>query len=134
VAGRDISDYDSLIDELDTEITPAGGRGTVITSSSGDGKRRGRRSRSTRRRQDAAPLPARKMSPRTVGQVYTAPDGKRYRPSMFITLTCDSCGKLTDDGTPADPASYDDTRATRDAIHFSALFDRFIQNLRRVLG
>ena len=53
---------------------------------------------------------------------------------MFLTLTCDSYGKVTDDGTPADPGSYDYTRAARDAIHFAALFDRFIQNLRRVLG
>ena len=66
--------------------------------------------------------------------MYTAPDGKQYRPSMFITLTCDSYGKVNNDGTPADPASYDYTRAARDAIHFAALFDRFIQNLRRVLG
>jgi hypothetical protein len=45
--------------------------------------------------------------------VFTAPDGKRYRPSMFLTLTCDSYGKVGDDGTPADPASYDYTRARR---------------------
>ena len=53
---------------------------------------------------------------------------------MFLTLTSDSYGKVTDDGTPADPAAYDYIRAARDAIHFAALFDRFIQNLRRVLG
>ena len=53
---------------------------------------------------------------------------------MFLTLTCDSYGKVNDDGTPADPGSYDYTRAARDALHFSALVDRFIQNLRRVLG
>jgi Replication initiator protein, pSAM2 len=107
----------------------------VTTSQTGrDGKQRVRRSRSTRRRQDAAPLPARKIAPRTVGNVYTAPDGRHYRPSMFLTLTSDSYGKVTDDGTPADPAAYDYIRAARDAIHFAALFDRFIQNLRRVLG
>ena len=72
--------------------------------------------------------------PRTTGKVYTAPDGKTYRPSMFLTLTCDSYGKVADDGTPADPASYDYQRAARDALHFAALFDRFIQNLRRFLG
>ena len=132
--GHDTSEYDALIDELDVEITRAGVRGTVTSSSSGDGERRARRSRSTRRRQDAAPLPARKIAPRTVGKVYTSPDGKRYRPSMFLTLTCDSYGKVHDDGTPVDPASYDYTRAARDAIHFAALVDRFIQNLRRVLG
>ena len=38
------------------------------------------------------------------------------------------------EGTPADPGSYDYTRAARDALHFAALFDRFIQNLRRYTG
>jgi hypothetical protein len=41
--------------------------------------------------------------------VYTSPDGKRYRPSMFLTLTCDSYGKVHDDSTPVDPAGYDYT-------------------------
>ena len=49
-------------------------------------------------------------------------------------LTCDSYGKVRADGTPADPGSYDYQRAARDALHFSALFDRLIQNLRRFLG
>jgi hypothetical protein len=133
-AGQDTTDYDELIDELDIEITRAGVRGKVTTNYSSDGKQRSRRSRSTRRRQDAAPLPARKIAPRTTGRLYTSPDGKKYRPSMFLTLTCDSYGKVLDDGTPADPGSYDYTRAARDAIHFAALLDRFIQNLRRVLG
>jgi hypothetical protein len=49
-------------------------------------------------------------------------------------LTCDSYGKVKDDGTPTDPGTYDYQRAARDALHFSALVDRFIQNLRRALG
>lgn len=49
--------------------------------------------------------------------MYEAPDGKRYRPSMFLTLTCDGYGKVTGDGTPVDPASYDYQRAARDALH-----------------
>jgi len=53
---------------------------------------------------------------------------------MFITLTCSGYGKVGEDGTPVDPDSYDYQRAARDALHFAALFDRFIQNLRRVLG
>ena len=93
-----------------------------------------RRHRTTRRRQDAAPLPRRKIAARTVGKTYTTPDGKRFRPSMFITLTCPSYGRVREDGTPADPAAYDYQRAARDALHFAALFDRFIQNLRRFLG
>ena len=93
-----------------------------------------RRHRSTRRRQDAPDLPRRKVSPRTVGKTYTAPDGKTFRPSLFVTLTCPSYGRVGDDGTPADPAAYDYDRAARDALTFAALFDRFIQNLRRYLG
>lgn len=53
---------------------------------------------------------------------------------MFITLTCDSYGRVSTDGTPTDPSGYDYQRAARDAIHFAALFDRLIQNLRRYLG
>ena len=93
-----------------------------------------RRHRSTRRRQDAPDLPRRKVSPRTVGKTYTAPDGKTFRPSLFVTLTCPSYGRVDQDGTPADPAAYDYDRAARDALTFAALFDRFIQNLRRYLG
>jgi replication initiator protein RepSA/DDE superfamily endonuclease len=51
-SGEDTSDYDQLIDELDIGVTRAGIRGTVTTRRSGDGSQRGRRSRSTRRRQD----------------------------------------------------------------------------------
>ena len=47
---------------------------------------RPRRHRSTRRRQDAAPLPRRTVNARTVGKTYTAPDGKTFRPSLFVTL------------------------------------------------
>jgi len=130
--GEDTTGLDELAAELDTEITRAGVRGTV-TSSKGE-KAKARRSRSTRRRQDTAALPRRKVDARTTGRVYTVPDGKRYRPSMFITLTCDSYGQVRDDGTPADPGSYDYQRAARDALHFAALVDRFIQNLRRTLG
>ena len=53
---------------------------------------------------------------------------------MFLTLTCPSYGRVGEDGTPANPASYDYQRAARDALHFAALFDRFMQNLRRFLG
>jgi hypothetical protein len=131
--GEDTGDLDELLAELDTEITRAGVRGTVTTSTGG-GKTGTRRSRSTRRRQDAPDLPKRKIGPQTIGKVFTAPGGKSYRPSMFLTLTCDSYGKVNDDGTPADPSTYDYQRAARDALQFSALTDRFIQNLRRVLG
>jgi hypothetical protein len=121
---------DEVLAELDTELTRAGVRGNPDVGRK-DG---GRRHRSTRRRQDAPDLPRHKIDPRTTGKVYTSPDGKTYRPSMFVTLTLDSYGKVGEDGTPASPGSYDYQRAARDALHFAALFDRFIQNLRRYLG
>ena len=127
-AGQDTTDLDELVTDLDDEITNAGIRGNVLPA------RPNRRHRSTKRRQDIPDLPRRKISSRTVGKTYTAPDGKTFRPSMFLTLTCPSYGRVRDDGTPADPGSYDYARAARDALAFAALFDRFIQNLRRFLG
>ena len=100
--GQDVTELDELLAELDTDITRAGVRGTVTTSHP-DGKVKTRRSRSTRRRQDTPDLPKRKISPQTIGKVFSAPDGKSYRPSMFFTLTCDSYGKVRDDGTPVAP-------------------------------
>jgi hypothetical protein len=126
--GLDAADLDELLDELDEEISNAGMRGNVLPA------RPQRRHRSTKRRQDASPLPKRTIDSRTVGKTYTAPDGKTFRPSLFITLTCPSYGKVTSVGTPIDPNTYDYTRAARDALHFAALFDRFIQNLRRLVG
>jgi hypothetical protein len=127
-AGTNTTDFDELIAELDTEMTNAGIRGKVAPAQPK------RRHRSTRRRQDAPDLPKRNISPRTIGKIYTAPDGKTFRPSLFVTLTCPSYGRVKDDGTPADPGSYDYDQAARDALAFAALFDRFIQNLRRFLG
>jgi hypothetical protein len=126
-AGHDTSDLDALLAELDGEINAAGMHGKVMPA------RPVRRHRSTRR-QDTPDLPRRKVANRTVGKTYTAPDGKTFRPSLFVTLTCPSYGRVKEDGTPADPGSYDYTGAARDALHFAALFDRFIQNLRRFLG
>ncbi len=126
--GEDTEDFDALNAELDQEITAAGMRGNVLPA------RPIRRHRTTRRRQDAAPLPRRKVAARTVGKTYMAPDGKTFRPSLFVTLTCPSYGRVREDGTPADPAAYGYEQAARDALHFAALFDRFVQNLRRFLG
>ena len=105
-AGQDTGELDELIGELDDEITASGVRGclTPATPEDGEGRPPARRSRSTRRRQDAPDLPKKPVTRRTTGQVYEAPDGTRYRPSMFVTLTCDSYGKVAADGTPADPA------------------------------
>jgi hypothetical protein len=88
------------------------------------------RKRSTRRRQDAPDLPTRTIRKTTLGREYAG----RYRPSMFVTLTCSSYGQVHQDGTPVDPESYDYRRAARDAVHFASLVDRWWQNLRRVVG
>ncbi|MDF2091086.1 replication initiation protein [Knoellia sp. 3-2P3] len=94
-----------------------------------------RRVRSTRRRQDAPGLPRVPMEDRTTGQAFTAPDGTCYRPSMFITWTLPSYGKvIPGTGIPADPARYDYRRAALDALHFPKLVDRLWQNLRRCAG
>jgi len=127
-AGRDTAEDDELIGELDEEITRSGMRGNVLPA------RPVRRHRSTRHRRDAPDLPRRKVTPRTIGKTYEAKDGRTFRPSMFITLACPSYGRAQSDATPADPDRYDYTQAARDALHFAALFDRFIQNLRRFLG
>ena len=74
------------------------------------------------------------MLGRTTGKVYSAPDGTKYRPSTFVTLTCDSYGPVRDDGTPVNSRTHDYVRAARDAIHFAAPFDQLVQNLRRFLG
>lgn len=94
-----------------------------------------RQIRSTRRRCDAPDLPTRPAEKRTIGQVFTAPDGKTYRPSMFITLTLPSYGKVIPGlGVPVDPARYNYRRAALDALHFPKLLDRWVQNLRRCAG
>jgi hypothetical protein len=126
--GNDTRELAELVGELDEEISGAGMRGNVLPT------RPERRHRSTRRRQDTPPLPKRNPDPRTIGKTYTAPDGKTFRPSMFVTLTCASYGRVTAEGRPVSPDAYDYTRAARDALHFSGLLDRFIQNLRRYVG
>ncbi len=78
--GLDTAELDDRIGELDQQITDAGVRGNVLPAQT-------RRHRSTRRRQDAAPLPRRPVNARTVGKTYTAPDGTTFRPSLFVTLT-----------------------------------------------
>jgi hypothetical protein len=75
------------------------------------------------------------MASRTVGRTFTTPDGKEYRPSMFLTLTLPSYGAIrTGTGVPVHPSSYDYRRAALDALHFPKLVDRFWQNLRRCAG
>ncbi len=94
-----------------------------------------RRTRSTRRLEGMPDLPQQPREDRTVGTVFTAPDGTRFQPSMFVTLTLDSYGKLRPGrGVPVRPDRYDYRRAALDALHFAKLMDRWFQNLRRSAG
>ncbi|MCE6993563.1 replication initiator protein [Saccharothrix sp. S26] len=113
--------------EVDAELRQLGIRGALPPL---EVRSRAVRKRSTRRRQDAPNLPRRPITKRTVGRVF----GGKYQPSTFLTLTLDSYGKVRSDGTPVDPNTYDYRRAARDAVHFAALLDRFVQNLRRCVG
>nr|WP_236707263.1 MULTISPECIES: replication initiator [unclassified Frankia] len=125
-----VGEIDELIGQVDRELSDLGVRGRIAPAD----RDRPRRVRSTRRRQDAPDLPRLPVERRTVGRTFTAPDGTVWRPSMFLTLTCASYGRVHSDGTPVDPASYDYRQAARDAIHFPKLLDRFWQNLRRAVG
>ena len=124
----EVSEWEETISEINAELAATGVRGRLGV------EKAARRVRTTRRRQDASELPKRPVSARTVGKVYEATGGKKFRPSMFLTLTLDSYGRVTKDGTPVQPATYDYQRAARDAIHFARLVDRFVQNLRRFVG
>jgi hypothetical protein len=123
-AGEELTEVDEVIDQVDELLTEAGVRGRIGAGVTA------RRVRSTRRRSDVADLPRRRVDRRTVGRVYAG----RFRPSLFVTATLDSYGPVRSDGTPVDPDRYDYVRAARDAIHFSRLVDRFVQNLRRFVG
>jgi hypothetical protein len=131
-------DDDQQGDELEqpNDVGQDDGSDAAAAEDPGDrgGLARGRRVRSTRRRQDAPDLPRLPVAARTIGQTFTGADGKRWRPSMFATLTLPSYGRVGPDGTPVDPDRYDYRRAALDAMHFPRLVDRFWQNLRRATG
>jgi hypothetical protein len=130
----EIADIDAAIAELDEEINLAGLRGHAAPTRERDEPAASRRVRSTRRRQDAPDLPRKPVENRTVGHAYQTPDGKTYRPSLFVTLTLGSYGRVRGDGTPVNPDTYDYRQAAWDAVHFPRLLDRFWQNLRRAVG
>jgi hypothetical protein len=98
--------------------------------------RRARRGvvRSTRHLDGFPELPKRPMTDGTTGRVFVDPKtGREHRPSMFVTLTLGSYGKVWR-GVPVDPETYDYRRAALDALTFSRLVDRFWQNMRRCAG
>ncbi|MET1058216.1 MAG: replication initiator [Nocardioides sp.] len=131
-------------DPLDEQSThPGTGHAAGEGQGTGGDKSPGRRVRSTRRRTDVLDLPRVPVEERSVGRTFTAPDGTTYRPSMFVTLTLGSYGKVVQArtaghvrgaGCPVAPDRYDYRRAAIEAMFFSRLFDRWMQNLRRCAG
>jgi hypothetical protein len=126
--GADADDVREEIRSVDEELRALGMRGRLPSPEQENGPASPKRS--TKRRQDAPDLPRKRVEKRTVGREFAG----RFRPSMFVTLTCDSYGPVRDDGTPRDPSTYDYRRAARDAVHFASLIDRWWQNLRRCVG
>jgi hypothetical protein len=127
-AARDICDqagdleaaeeFRDVLALLDAELAALGVRGSLEPERSSTG----RRVRSTRRRQDTPDLPRREMAATTLGRTFTGNGGAIYRPSMFVTVTLPSYGRVhRTTGAPLDPATYDYARAARDAIHFPRL-------------
>jgi hypothetical protein len=95
-----------------------------------------RRVRSTRRLPGFPDLPQTPTEHVSVGRTFTDPKtGATFRPSMFVTLTLPSYGRITPGtGVPVDPGRYDYRRAALDALFFARLVDRWWQNLRRCAG
>ena len=126
---EEVPDPDPRDDLEDEDLDPEGPDGGDEAEGSS------RRVRSTKRRQDATDLPVKPVDKRTVGTTFAGRDGQVFRPSMFVTLTLGSYGKVVKGvGVPVDPDSYDYRRAALDAMHFAKLFDRWVQNLRRGAG
>jgi len=131
-----VAEVDAAIAAVEAEIVTEGLRGRPAPphASDDDGDDGSRRVRSTKRRQDVPDLPRLPVEARTVGQTFPGRDGQIYQPSLFLTLTLDSYGRVREDGTPVNPGTYDYRRAAWDAVHFPRLLDRFWQNLRRAVG
>jgi hypothetical protein len=123
-----VDDLTDGVERLDDALSATGARGVVVPPVT-------RRKRSTKRRDDVPDLPRRAPVPTTLGRTFNDPkSGKVFRPSLFVTLTLPSYGRVGDDGTPVHPTAYDYRAAARDALHFGKLIDRWAQNLRRVAG
>jgi len=126
----DVEDLDELDDEDDEQLDDDADTEETAAASSA------RRVRSTRRLDGFPDLPTSPMEQRTTGRAFTDPKtGQSFQPSMFITLTLPSYGKVVRNaGVPVDPARYDYRGAALDALLFPRLLDRWWQNLRRCAG
>jgi hypothetical protein len=123
------------VSDVELEAEPEPATESIEPGDAVAGQPASRRVRSTRRLSGMPELPQRPVEGRTVGATFTAPSGVTYRPSMFVTLTLPSYGKVRPGrGVPVHPDRYDYRRAALDALHFPKLMDRWFQNLRRGAG
>ncbi len=135
-----MSSIREIVADLDRELRETGVRKRLPPLE--DTTSIAKRKRSTRRREDVPDLPRLKVQAATVDDLVLG----RYRHSMFVTLTMPSYGRVHSDGavnkkgevcgdgSPIDPDSYDYARAAADVVHFTALVNRWFQNLRRAIG
>ena len=93
-----------------------------------------RRTRSTRRRQDAPDLPRIPVEDRTVGRAFTAPVGKGLPAEHVRDVHAAVLRPVRRTGHLSTRRRYDYRRAALDALHFPKLVDRVWQNLRRAVG
>lgn len=150
-----VQDLDRGVAEVDQLLSTCRVRGTLPRPGK---ERKTRIVRSTKRRQDAPPLPRRKMESRTIGRVYRSKAGQQHRPSMLLTVTLPSfgavhngkrmrrgqlercpCGQQHGEndgllGTPLNADDYDYREQALALIFFPHLLDRFWQNYRRTAG
>lgn len=92
--GADADDLRDEIHSVDDELRALGVRGRLPSPDAGP---KGSPKRSTKRRQDSPDLPRKRVEKRTLGREFAG----RFRPSPFVTLTCDSYGRVRGDGTPS---------------------------------
>ena len=126
-AGQDTAELDELTAELDEEITRSGLRGNVLPNDRCGAPL------------DPAPPGRPRPAPAAGRPAHGRQDlhraGRQDLPPVHVPHP--DLRQLRQghrDGIPADPDRYDYQRAARDALHFAALFDRLIQNLRRLVG
>ena len=127
-AGTGTTGFDELTSELDAEISRAGIRGESGTGPTGQAAPL---HQAPSRRPGLAPPQGQPSDRRQ--DVHRA--GRQDLPALDVRHP--DMPELRPDrraGGSADPESYEYDRAARDALAFAALFDRFIQNLRRYLG
>jgi hypothetical protein len=152
-----VRDLDQGIADVDAYLATRRVRGTLPKPGQ-ERQTKPRTTRSTKRRQDAPPLPRSPIAKRTIGRTYKGKDGRQHQPSMLLTTTLPGfgpvhtgkrmrrgqlkpcpCGRLHGQadpqlGTPLDPDTYDYRGHALGLIFFPHLLDRFWQNYRRANG